>query len=369
LVPGNVIGIVRNGSRIEVLAVAGNWAQVSLQAGGASIDNEAGTAGVTAYLWAPLLGIGTELPAPMPVVEPLPMPAQPGGSTGPHPASPVHAGDRRARLGVHAMSNGHLAMQEAAQGCRFFLLMDAFSAASELKQRHPEAIVMVRKYFGTNVPLIDDAMRGLEGAADRGLIYTGLNESDAIGTSAHELRERARFDLALAERVRAASGATYAACTFSMGNPDFTNPEVCAVMREMYAPAYNSGLIAMDMHNYSPDLPHIDKPGELKWYERRWEFLFTHCGFDPRIRAIYSSETGVDEGGVGGFPAHNTSEAQFEHWCTGYIAAMSAPLDVSGISWPSPFVGGAIFQLGGNNDPRWAGYDITNYLGVLRRHY
>lgn len=31
--------------------------------------------------------------------------------------------------------------------------------------------------------------------------------------------------------------------------------------------------------------------------------------------------------------------------------------------------GGAIFQLGGNQDPRWDGYDITDYLPALRESY
>jgi len=152
-----------------------------------------------------------------------------------------------------------------------------------------------------------------------------------------------------------------------MGTPDFTNPETCQIIRELYAPAYNNGLIAFDMHLYSPDPHHIDKPNEWQWFERRWEFLFTRCGFDPNVRAIYCSECGLDQSGVGGFKAHATSQEKFSDWCDKYIRLQSAPMVIDGKSYPSPIIGGAIFQA--SDRGRWEGYDITSYLPSLRQFY
>jgi hypothetical protein len=339
----SVIGMLPGGARIEVQSVENGWAAVPLQAGGVTLQTSRGQA-VTGFCstdWLDLSGTGI-------------------------PISP----DTRFKLGVNSLTHGREAAQEANAGCKFFLCANDFTGGHEIKQAHPDAVVMVRRFLDHNVvPSVDQIIHGLEGASYKGLIYTGLNEGDQLGQNGNDLRRRAQLDLEVARRIRQISGATYAAGTFSMGTPDFTNDETCAIIREFYTPAYNRGEIALDMHLYSPNPQHINQPGEHKWFERRWEFLFTKCGFDPKIRAIYSSECGLDEGGVGGFKAHAYSSEQFEDWCRKYIALQSAPLVVDGVSYPSPIVGGAIFQLGSKDDPRWDGYDITNYLPALRRHY
>ncbi len=229
---------------------------------------------------------------------------------------------------------------------------------------------MVRRFIEhRGLISVDQMMQGLEGAEHNNLVYTGLNENDQVSDKGQGLTERAQFDVAVAQRIKEKSGATYAAGTFSVGCPDFTDPDVCKVIREIYAPAYNSGLLAFDMHLYSPNPQNIDKPSEWKWFERRWEFLFTRCGFDPKIRAIYCSECGLDEMGVGGFPAHNTSAQAFRDWCAKYIALQEGPLVVDGVKYASPIMGGAIFQLGGNGDPRWEGYNVQGHLPTLRDFY
>jgi hypothetical protein len=353
-----VIGMVRGGAQVDVLSVQDGWAALAMSAGGAPVT----LAGqpVVAYVSAEFLDLGQD--------------GNSGGAPINNPVNPVVTPPAQAgtgyKLGLNTLTNGGLARQEAERGCRYFLCMNDFTGASQLKRAFPDAIVMVRRFFNHGaLPSADQIINGLEGATDKNLIYTGLNEADQIGQDGDALRKRALLDIEVAQRIRQGSGATYAAGTFSMGCPDFTNPETCQIIREIYAPAYNAGLIAIDMHLYSPNPQHIDQPNEWQWFERRWEFLFTKCGFDPKVRAILCSETGLDQGGVGGFKAHNTSQEQFRDWCEKYIALQNAPLDVDGVKYPSPILGGAIFQLGGNADPKWDGYDVTNYLPTLRNFY
>jgi hypothetical protein len=347
-----VIGMLKAGDTLDVLSVKEGWAALAVSAGGAPVM--LASQPVVAYVAAEFLDLGQNN-------------GNAGGSTntGHSVLTPAAAGTYK--LGLNALTNGGPARQEAERGCRYFLCMNDFTGASQLKRAFPDAIVMVRRFFEHGaLPSADQIMNGLEGATDKNLIYTGLNEADQIGQDGNALRTRALLDLEVARRIRQGSGATYAAGTFSMGCPDFTNPETCQIIREIYAPAYNAGLIAIDMHLYSPNPQHVNQPGEWQWFERRWEFLFTKCGFDPKVRAIYCSETGLDEGGVGGFKAHNYSQEQFRDWAQKYTALQNAPLVVDGVKYPSPILGGAIFQLGGNADPRWDGYDVTGYLPTLR---
>jgi hypothetical protein len=337
------LGIVLSGQAVEVLNVANDWAAIQLQVGGAPIVTEDNRQPVAGYMFAPMLDFGT---------------------------APVQTQQAAAgmKLGVHSMSNGRGA-DEADRGCKFVLCMDNFEVAARIKDSHPDAVVMMRKYLGRNFPTVQQAMDGLRGAKDPRFVYTGINEADCCGHDGADLRRRAAFDLEMAQAVKQASGAVYAAGTFAMGCPNFVSEDTCNIIREMYAPAYNSGQIAMDFHLYSPTMAHIDDAGGWIWYERRWEFLFSKCGFDPRVRGIYCSETGVDEMGAGGFPGHGASDEAFRHYCSRFIAAQEKPLVVDGQTYPSPFIGAAIFQLGGNGDPKWDAYEISRYVPVLREFY
>lgn len=343
------IGIVRGGLTVEVLAVANDWATVPLQAGGAPVTVEGTDQPATGYMYAPMLDFGSEQPTPT------------------TPTTPTTA-TTTIKLGVHTMTNGR-GIAEADLGCKFVMCLNNFDVAGQIKQKHADAVVMVRRYFGNTVPSPTDALQALGGGTNPGFVYTGLNEADALGQDGANLRKRAVFDLELARMIQKISGATYAAGTFSVGTPDFTSQETCDIMREMYAPYYNNGLLKLDMHLYSPNMAHIDNEADTIWFERRWEFLFTRCGFDPTVKGIYCSETGVDEFGRGGFPGHGASDADFKHWCEKFIALQQKPLVVNGKSYPSPFVGAAIYQLGGNGDPRWDPYEIANYLLALRSFY
>jgi hypothetical protein len=349
-----IVCSVRRGRTVNILSTQDNWAQVRIAAGDVEGFDAAGD--LPAVGWMAIRSPDTGVPL-LQIDEVITPPPTPATGTG------------KFRLGVNALSNTREAMIEAQKGCRHFLIMDSFTGAAQIKKAYPDAQVMVRRYW-TYRPNVDQAIAGLEGAGDGGLIYTGTNEADVMGQGGQGLIDRAEFDVKVAKRVKLISGATYAAGTFSVGTPDFTNPAECNIIRKYYAPAYNAGLIAFDMHLYSPNMAHIyDKNNGQIWFERRWEFLFTKCEFDPNVRGIYCSETGVDEGNVGGFSAHNATDQQFADWCKAFRAVQNAPLIVDGKSYPSPCLGGAIFQLGGNGDQRWAGYDVTKYLPILRQFY
>ncbi|MBL8953072.1 MAG: peptidoglycan-binding protein [Myxococcaceae bacterium] len=336
-----------------------------------------------------------------------------GAACGPEEALPVEGADTSStveggvtvnpitpdviQIGYHVLSYTSLAEREYQRGARFFVSMDDVTGAKELKRRHPDAIVMVRVYLTAEVPpsVVADRL-GVQGD-DPGLVYVGHNEADLIGQSLVDLPRRAAFDLALAALVkqRSAGRAKYAAGTFSMGTPDFTDPAVCQKIKSLYAPAYNRGDIVFDMHLYSPRIDHLLRTGGAEaWYERRWEFLFTDaCGFDPKVRGIYSSETGLDEGGVGGFVAHdradffntfkNTYQAtvgqpftggypEYVTWWVRRFKEVSArPVVRGGVTYPSPFIGGAIFQLGNTHSGHggWSGYNMEPYVGAMAQTF
>ncbi len=335
-----IVGIVNGGLTVEVLAVTDNWASVPLLAGGAAINIEGTDKPVVGYMYAPMLDFGN---IPPPSTTPV-----------------IH-------IGIHSMSNAR-ASDETGQGCKYVMCMN-FSVAETAKQAHPDATVMVRHYWGNTVPTVDQALAALGGGHNPGLVYTGLNESDALGQDGAALRQRAAFDVGMAQAIKQASGAVYACGSFSVGTPNYVNQDTCDIIREMYAPYYNNGILKMDMHLYSPTLAHIDDDSGLIWYERRWEFLFTKCGFDPTVRGIYCSETGVDQTGKGGFQGIGASQDQFRHWVQRFIEIQQRPVTVNGVAHTSPFMGAAIFQLGGNGDSRWDPYDINGYLGTLRPLY
>ena len=271
------------------------------------------------------------------------------------------------RTGVNAKTNFYLARQAFADGCRYGMIIDDFGLAGDLARDYPGATVMARRWFehGENVTNVQQALDALEGATHPGVVYTLWNEGD----SGRSIAAQAKLEIDLARKIKQTSGARFAAGTHAMGNPDFTRPEVCAEIRDAYAAAYNAGEIAFDMHLYSPDMMHIWQDNGLIWYERRWEFLFTKCGFDPRVRAIYCGETGVDQGGVGGFPAHGASGADVARWVRRNAEVQQRPLIVNGVSYPSPIVGCALFQLGDRNTGPggWAGYNVEYALPELRQ--
>lgn len=344
-----IVGMLPEASRLAVdhnVTVGEDiWHALPVAAGGVGL-RDPGDIGAPAFLWAAHRYRGTDY-TDAEVVDP----------------PPVSAGFR---TGVNAKTNFHLTRQAFQDGCRYGVIIDDFALAGDLARDYPGATVMARRWFenGRNVTTVQQALDALEGATHPGVVYTLWNEGDA----GRSIAAQAKVEIDLAREIKRISGADFAAGTHAMGNPDFTKPEVCAEIRDAYAAAYNAGVIKFDMHLYSPDMMHIWQDDGLIWYERRWEFLFTRCGFDPRVRAIYCGETGVDQGGVGGFPAHGASGADVARWVRRNAEVQQRPIVVGGVSYPSPAVGGALFQLGDRNTGPggWAGHNVEYALPDLR---
>ena len=286
--------------------------------------------------------------------------------------APLGTNTAQPQIGLHMMVNDPF--PAGNRGCRFVMCMGKNPArANEFKRAFPDAVVMYRHILERNQNVSPQQMfELLQVTGDSELVYTGQNEGDQspYGTQG-QLRRRAEFDVEVAKLVKAAAPKSiYAAGSFATLNPDFRDPTICQAMREGYADAYNSGLTSFDMHLYSRDYDHVFVDTEL-FDECNWRNLFTKCGFDPRRRAIYAGETGIDDvlgvrPGKAGFSGMVVGSSAVVAWMRRWLELQGQPISVNGSLHPSPFVGGAIFQCGGNGDSQWNQYDVTSYLDAMR---
>ena len=94
-----------------------------------------------------------------------------------------------------------------------------------------------------------------EGAQSPHVWYlTPLNECDVqCNGTPQQIRERAAFDKTMFERMQA-KGRRYCGFGFSVGTAEYTNPDVVAAMREVYAPLYARGMLSL-IHISEPTRP------------------------------------------------------------------------------------------------------------------
>ncbi len=264
-------------------------------------------------------------------------------------------------IGFNALADGGAAGGAYNQGARFFLMMNDTDTANKLAAL-PDTTVMYRQYWDHN-PSDDELVNALGTRLHPAVIRTFINEDEK--RDGKNIKACADQDIRVTNRLHAINpNYRCAAKSSAMGTPDFTDAAICDAIRQYYAPAYNAGVIWFDMHLYSPNMNHIYQDAEVIWYETRWLWLFSKCGFNPTVRHIVSGECGVDEGGVGGFPAHHATNEQVVAYCKRWLQIQSAPIYINGVSYPSPFVGGAIFQLG--NAAGWQGYDMRGYTAAMQ---
>ena len=266
-------------------------------------------------------------------------------------------------LGVNTIGNARAALDAGSRNCRAFLCTDN-GGCHELKARYPDAIVVWR-ILTNNWTLTGDQLAGVAGGADDGLWYELYNEGDNWPYGdVKQISDRINNELQAAN-ILLAKGARVMFGGYSMGCPGFTNPAICEQVAR-YAPLYNGNpKVAFSMHPYSPTKDHIYSDDALIWYERRWEYLFTACGFNPDLRKIFFSEMGIDD--HGGFLANGLNDEQLTAWIKRWQVIQSRPVTVNGVAHPSPVMGGAIFQYGLGGDPKWLGYDVTNQIGVIQK--
>ena len=116
----------------------------------------------------------------------------------------------------------------------------------------------------------------------------------------------------------------------------------------------------------APTGTHIYSDDALIWFERRWEYLFTRCEFNPALHKIFFTEYGIDGNG-GGIPTNGLNDQQLTDWINRSQLIQSRPVVVAGVAHSSPVVGGALFQYGLGADKKWLGYDYTNQIGVIQK--
>ena len=303
-----------------------------------------------------------------------PPPPQPPPSSDPI-AARVDANPARYLLGIHELCcNGVQHSFDA--GCMAGMVYNNAVGAIQLADANAERIVMSRIYF--NQPITPRELLKQHGinpdstSGTRGW-FRGINEYDVkgYGGSVEDIYRRAAFDRECATILRkAAPNAGWVAGGLPHGNYDFTKPEICAAVRDAYAADYNSGLYAaFDIHNYPKT--DVDAPKNFRkyapiWYARRADFLFTHCGFDPKRRRIVSSEYGI-EGPNGGLAHQGFNHSEFLDFCEWTLEVMTAPLVMpDGKQYPSPYIAQTFFQLYGEQQGRWQGYEMNGYMPVLR---
>jgi hypothetical protein len=221
-------------------------------------------------------------------------------------------------------------------------------------------------------------------AIQPGMIIYGVNEQDHIeNNTPDQIKKRAEFDAKWFAYCKA-RGAQYAGAGFAMGNPNIVVPEIRAALRTYYAPLVNAGMW-FNQHTYSGD-DHSGTPIKQRlwtvnantitwdgitattrqtwWLEERWRFYCAFCGFDPTKFKFISDETGVDDN-PGSFQAHGYNDQEVATWCTQYVKLTSEPVWFNGKTYPSNFIGGALFQAG--DDVKWAGYEVRGYYNILQQ--
>ena len=307
-------------------------------------------------------------------------------------APEVHGNAATDLLGVHCLGDDGAFNRATGYGAKTLTTMSGLFSYQKAQDRSLK--VFYRWYTKANLSA-DGWLRATgfdpNGAVNSGdyRYILGINESDVpgFGDSPGEIRARAEWDKRRIEVLRrVAPNAKICIGGYAHGNPDFNNPDVCIAMRETYAPLYNAQDISnpdvfFNLHNYTRSIVSEGAGGAKAspsnwygsgWYERRADFLFTRCGFDPRIRAIVSDETG-GELGAGSFNWAGYTNEQFAFWCSYYIQKMVAPIVVNGVSYPSPYHASTIFQgadaVSGEGG-HWGGYYLGDgYMSVLRDFY
>lgn len=338
----------------------------------------------------------------------------------PPPPSPPPTGTPW--IGVNVITHAQSALDATRLGCRAFVIMDNQDTCRQIKTMYSDAVVVARTWT-SNWQLDGDALAAKIGGQNDGVIYELYNEADnwSYGTL-DQIRTRITHELRACELLRA-KGVRVCLGGYSMGTPDYTNVDIINQVKR-YADRYNNDPGAyFSYHGYSPSMlrtvpaaravtermisvegsigrnttiaivngeviavpktPSIatweqsaDSPrsavgtsigGQMDhWFETRYEWLFTSCGFNPAKRGIILTEDGVDEGGIGGYPAHNATTADFERITQAQQVAHTRPIVVNGVAYANPVIARMLFQHSSNTIATWAGFSVSGWIGSLQ---
>lgn len=281
------------------------------------------------------------------------------------------------KIGMHFINDHQAAREMLGRGLPVALVMNGKTSANQLAKDFPSALIVYRRdHSGQSA---SQMFNDLEVSAnDPGnLYYVGANEGAT--NSEQTITDRFNFDRELAGLInqrRNTNEPKYLAFSGGHGNPaQIEEAWMQSLMRNTYAKAYNDGLFQFDCHDYTCGT--YPREGayvkETKWYETRTNWLFTHCGFNPKIKRIWHCESGI-EGGCGdkdtkpgtpgGFLANNYSFPEMREHLRRQKEIQSAKILVGGVEYDSPNVCDIYFQ-GAKNDTQWAGYGLSKYYDLF----
>lgn len=273
-------------------------------------------------------------------------------------------------LGVHFINNHQEARKALERGLKAALVMNGKTSAAQLAKDFPNSVIVYRRdYEGQTAQQFFNA---LEVAVDDppNLYYVGMNEGAT--NSDKTIRDRFGFDLILARLIndrRKTATPSYLAFSGGHGNPAWIEQKwMQDLMRNTYAKAYNDGVFAFDCHNYTcGTYPRLGTFVDPSWYEIRSNRLFYDCGFNPIIKNVWHTESGIEGGcgdgktkpGIpGGFRVNNYTVEEFRAWVRREKQIQSNKVVVNSVSFDSPNRVGFVFQRG---DPgMWGGYNLTD---------
>jgi hypothetical protein len=341
---GVVVAYHKNGARIEVDSVANGWAKLAQTVGGVSVTSGALSDGFV-YADARYL-VPVDVPKP---------PAQ---------SQFLHA---RYQNGVNCLQFHHYAVRAMADGCRFVMLMDNGGGAQQLAQSYPDAIVMYRRYHSVKLPpqQMVDVLDITWSTLTKNLYITLSNESDT--QNPNNLIEYFRWFIECAALIwKKNPSAVICFGTWGHGNPNWPDPSVERVWREVVAPWLNTnkGRVVVDLHTYTkgrrlPSHPPGDAPIiGMDWFELRYRFAY-RFGLSVEIPHV-SGEWGV-EAGHGGFTWAGYTSEQFREWSIITINATRQTFT------EAPMLGRALYHYG--EHAGWKGYWMQQYYPELVRQW
>ncbi len=280
-------------------------------------------------------------------------------------------------LGVHFINNHQEARSALNRGLKAALVMNGKTSAAQLAKDFPNATIVYRRDYGGETA--QQFFNALEVSVDDppNLYYVGMNEGAT--NSDKTIRDRFGFDLILAKLIndrRKTATPSYLAFSGGHGNPAKIEEKwMQDLMHNTYAQPYNDGVFAFDCHNYTcgtypREGTYVTEP---QWYETRTNWLFTHCGFNPVVKNIWHTESGIEGGcgdiktkpGIpGGFRTNNYTADEFRSWVKREKEIQSSKIVVNSVSYDSPNRFGFVYQRG---DPgMWAGYNLTDeHMNVM----
>lgn len=293
------------------------------------------------------------------------------------PAQPPPVGKATIRTGYHTLGDGTAATEIINAGGQALCSIDNIDAARRMTAAG--GVGVIRRWLGDGLPDPWAFGRSIEIYPHARVV--GLCEKK--GGTPEEIAWHAGWDEAVARELKKRDPTVvYYGGTFSVGGPDYTNPAIVEAMRKYYAPLYNSGLMGLDMHLYAPNFEtaflgsSIEHPGEhvglnvppTWWWIERFRFNFTLCDLDPGIQRIGATEWLVDEGGVGGAPAHNYTPAQVVQLWQRTVAMWLCPTVVGGKPYPSQLEWATAFQGADAStaDGHWGGFYLGGYTPALK---